>query len=490
MKNVDHLETRKYLDKQLLEYSRTDRYPFHMPGHKRQNMGIDDPVTIDITEIDGFDNLHHAEGILKEAQERMAAVFGAEQSFFLVNGSTCGLLAAICSSVRRGGKILVARNCHKAVYHGIFLQGLEVVYVYPMETEWGIQGSIDPEDIREKLEADPDIQAVLLTSPTYDGVVSDIEKISQITNAYQIPLIVDEAHGAHFGFSKGFPKKAIQLGADVVIESLHKTLPSFTQTAVLHVRGNRVDVKRIRYYLGVFQTSSPSYLFMAGMDRCSRLLEQFGEELFSRYEKRLEAFYRRAKDLQYLQVCPAVSGERGIFEKEDSKILIFTKGYMSGRQLAELLLEQYGLQMEMETLHYVTALTSIMDTEEGFERLLGALFQIDQMLEEQGTSLSKNQSEKQSELCRQWMDALYCPKEKRVEIQQAQEMEAESVALSQAVGRISCEFAYLYPPGIPFLVPGEVVPASLPSLVDDLRASGFEIQGLEDYEGERINVAT
>lgn len=166
----------------------------------------------------------------------------------------------------------MARNCHKAVYHAVYLMELQTEYLYPEQTEFGIQGSIAPKQVQRMLEQYPDTQAVLLTSPTYDGVVSDIAAIAEIVHAHQIPLIVDEAHGAHFGFSERFPKKAISYGADLCIESVHKTLPAYTQTALLHYRKNPwVDLERVKRYLGIYQSSSPSYVLMAGIDRCTRI---------------------------------------------------------------------------------------------------------------------------------------------------------------------------------------------------------------------------
>lgn len=477
------MEKELYLDQALIAYEQKDVYPFHMPGHKRQVMSLGLPEQIDITEVDGFDNLHHPEGIIAEGQARMARVFEADASFFLVNGSTCGLLAAISAAVPRGGKILIGRNCHKAVYHGILLRGLKVEYVYPEQTDWGIQGSIDPQDVRAKLEDCPDIQAVLITSPTYDGIVSDIEEISRIAHQYNVPLIVDEAHGAHFGFSDGFPKKAHQLGADVVIESLHKTLPAFTQTAALHVAGDRVDQKALQKYLGIYQTSSPSYIFMAGIDRCTRLLEQEGKELFAVYEDRLCHFYERAEQLRCLRVMPQQMQENatGIWDRDLSKILIFTEGYMDGNALAEELLEVYGIQLEMTSAHYATALTSFMDTEEGFDRLWKALQEIDKRLSrEDAKDISMTEL----------LARLYQPKQKQMEIETASECDTAVISLKHGAGRISCEFAYLYPPGIPFLVPGEEITEEVVELALVLAQRGYELQGLEDLTGKTIKVAT
>ena len=256
----------EHLLEKLEEYSQSDYYPLHMPGHKRNISHFGDPFRLDITEIDGFDNLHHAEGVLLEAQQRAAALYGAEESFYLINGSTCGILAAISACTKRGGRILMGRNCHKAAYHGVFLNGLKAAYLYP-ETDFvrGINGAVTPETVRKALrEQHP--EAVFLTSPTYDGVVSDIRSIAEIVHKAGAILIVDEAHGAHFAMSPYFPESALSCGADLVINSLHKTMPSLTQTALLHVQGKRVDRERLKMYLGIYQSSSPSYVLMAGMD--------------------------------------------------------------------------------------------------------------------------------------------------------------------------------------------------------------------------------
>ncbi len=287
---------------QLISYGESDVYPFHMPGHKRRALPFPNPYTIDITEIDGFDNLHHAEGLIREAEERAAKLYGADRSYYLVNGSTCGLLAAICAAARRGDKVLAARNCHKAVYHAISMQGLAAEFLYPAITRGDLQGQITAAQVEEALTKHPDIAVVILTSPTYEGIVSDVAAIAACCHAHGAALIVDEAHGAHFGFGAGFPENAVRLGADAVIMSLHKTLPSFTQTALLHCNGTRIDPGRVARYLGVYETSSPSYLFMAGMDACIDLLREQGAELFAEYRRRLDAFCRDTADLTQLHV--------------------------------------------------------------------------------------------------------------------------------------------------------------------------------------------
>lgn len=262
----------KRLYDRLKEYTNEDYYGFHMPGHKRNHhfMGVDLPYDIDITEIDGFDDLHHAEGILREAEERAAKVFGAEETHFLVNGSTVGILSAVLGSTNRGDKILVSRHCHKSVYHAMYMNDLVPCYVYPeYERDSYLNGKIRKEDIEEMLEKEKSIRAVVIVSPTYDGVSSDVRGIAEVAHRHGVLLIVDEAHGAHFGFHSYFPERANALGADVVIQSLHKTLPSLTQTALLHINGKLANRGKIRRYLGMLQ-SKQSVLCIYGKYGCLR----------------------------------------------------------------------------------------------------------------------------------------------------------------------------------------------------------------------------
>ncbi len=484
----------EYLDEKLQAYSQTDAYPFHMPGHKRQSMGNWTGEAIDITEITGFDNLHHAEGILQEAQCRAAETFGADETFFLINGSTAGLLSAICGTVRRGGRLLMARNCHKAVYHAVYLMELKTAYLYPEQTDFGIQGSISPEQVRDMLEQYPDTEAVLLTSPTYDGVVSDIAAIAALAHEKGVPLIVDEAHGAHFGFSQGFPQKALAFGADLCIESVHKTLPAYTQSALLHYRKNPwIDLERVKQYLGIYQTSSPSYILMAGIDRCTRILREQGTELFAAYEQRLHDFYKKCRTLQRITVLSpdgkiGENGENdpGIWARDPSKILICAEGAgLHGQELAELLTEHYHLELEMASGHYATALTTLMDTQEGFDRLFAALQAIDRKNRKNGM-LHQGQELETADLFT--TDDIYCEAEKVLEIAEAMDAPKTTIPLMSAAGCVSGEFVYLYPPGIPILAPGERVTEEILETLRICQARNMQIEGMKDYSGQSLEI--
>lgn len=463
----------------LLAYGNSDAYPFHMPGHKRQITDFVNPFQIDITEIDGFDNLHHPEGILKEAQERAAALYGSRSTYFLVNGSTCGILSAVSALVRPGGEIVLARNCHKASYHACYLGELVIHSLYPQwEPKWGINGGILPEDVEKLLAEYPKTQAVLLTSPTYDGAVSDIRSIARICHAHRVPLIVDEAHGAHLGFHPYFPESALKLGADVVIQSFHKTLPSLTQTAVLHVgRDAQVDEERIRRFLGIYQSSSPSYIFMAAMDRCVEFLKNEGKERFEAFAARLEDFHAFAGRLEQIRIPGyEIRGSYGIFDFDRSKILLVPAAH-GGDWIGRELREKDHLELEMEAGSYGLALTSVMDTEEGFERLKKALLRIDGEL--------AGEKEKQ-ETGTGYDGAVH--NEIVISLREAYDGEKETVLLQESEGRISGEFLYLYPPGIPLLMPGERISRDVLERVASFQEEGLSIQGLRDYTAEYIDV--
>lgn len=459
------------LDQKLIEYTQSNIYPFHMPGHKRRPIDFPNPYTIDITEIDGFDNLHHAEEILRDAQQRAAKLYGAKRSFYLVNGSTCGLLAAICAAAPKKSRILVARNSHKAVYHGIFLNEYDAVYLYPEVADIGIQGQITVEAVEEKLTLYPDIAAVVITSPTYDGVVSDIRSIAETVHRHGIPLIVDEAHGAHFGFGGGFPENAVKLGADVVIVSLHKTLPSFTQTALLHVCSDRIKEKDIAKYLGIFETSSPSYIFMAGMEKCIRMVKDEGQELFGNYRKLLDDFYAKTGKLAHIHVLTKADlSERESYAFDDGKILMFPDpDYLNGKELYDMFLSEYRLQMEMVTDKYVVAMTSIMDTQEGFDRLIHALYDIDQKLEQKKNRKSAGKLESRS---------VYTENKKVMQMRDAEDAPQQEVPLEESVGKVSAGFVFLYPPGIPIIVPGEEISGKFVKDMKQCIQLGLDVEGL------------
>lgn len=468
------------LYKNLIEYSNSDYYPFHMPGHKRNIEDGVSPFSYDITEIDGFDNLHNPQGILKIAMEEAAEFYCTDKTYYLVNGSTCGLLSAICGVTSRGDKILVARNCHKAVYNAVYLNELTPVYINPEYIEmYGINGGISPEVVRYELAENPDIKAVIITSPTYEGIVSDVQRIAEIVHKRGIPLIVDEAHGAHFGLHTGFPQSAVKSGADIVIQSVHKTLPSLTQTALLHIRSDIVNVSEVERFLHIYQSSSPSYVLMSSIDECINKLKSDGLFLFEPYVKRLEVMLIHEKQLTHLKIVGReIVGKNAVYDLDPSKIVISVRGTSyTGSRLYKEMLEKYHLQLEMASGDYAIAMTSPMDTEDGLLRLFMAMVEIDRDMRIYGDD-TKNE-----------VVNYMIPKPIVMEnIYKATHSDTEEMLIENAVGKISNEFVYLYPPGSPILAPGELITNDIVKLINDYKESGLSVEGLRDSSAEYIRV--
>ena len=462
----------EYLYDKLIQYGRSDYYPMHMPGHKRRLGTMEDPFSYDITEIEGFDNLHHGEGVLLEAEKRAAKLYGSQETHFLINGSTAGILSAI-GACAPSGKILMARNSHKAAYHAVFLNHLEAVYLYPEGTAQ-VNGPINPEAVEKALQENLDIKAVFITSPTYDGVISNVDRIAKITHEYGIPLIVDEAHGAHFGMHPIFPESSVKQGADVVIHSLHKTLPSLTQTALIHVNGSLADRRRLRKLLGIYQSSSPSYVLMSSMDQCVRMLEQQGKELFQRFAENLEYFWEEVSRLEIL---------RAVKTDDPSKILIFRGGSsLTGLEISNILRETYHIELEMAAGSYALALTSVGDDRTGFWRLAQALKALDEALLQKRITISGRQDGNVQPRCSE-----QCLKnEVCMSIWEAENHAQRRVRLEECAGCISGEYIYLYPPGIPLAVPGERIGTLLMEQFLEYRKKGYSLQGLEDYSMKEI----
>lgn len=464
-------EQRKRLLERLKEHKEAGEIPFHMPGHKRNSQLApylaELGAGLDITEISGFDDLHAPSGILQEAMEAAACLWGSEHAFFLVNGSTGGILAGIRAATRYGDRVLVARNCHKAVYHAIELCGLVPVYIQPPLIEgFGCASSLPPEEVERALALYPDIKLVILTSPSYEGVVSDVASICQAAHGRGIPVLVDEAHGAHLGFGEGFPPGAVSQGADLVIHSLHKTLPSLTQSGLLHVKSPFISREAVARQLGIFQTSSPSYLLMASMDGCVDLLKREAATLFSAWRQRLAAFEEEIRSLKKLSVLGYGEGGEhlgeAVYALDPSKLVIRTVGLgLSGTQLMERLREEHHIELEMAMEGYCLAMTGMGDRPESLSQLSKALVAIDTFYKgELGDG-----------------EKLTLPPipEQRLTPAKACDCPFELLAPEGAEGRICGEGIWAYPPGIPLVLPGEVLTGALISYLLRLANSGVRV---------------
>jgi len=470
----------KNIFESLRELKASNALPMHMPGHKRNAeaeylklLGAE----YDITEIDGFDDLFDARGLIARSMERAAVLWSSRKSYYLINGSTCGILAAVRAAARPGGQVIMARNCHKSVYNALELCGLEALFVLPKaDEEYGIHASVSPEEFDKELDDNPDASLVILTSPTYEGVISDIASICKIAHKRGVPVLVDEAHGAHLGFSEYFPGGAVSSGADIVIQSLHKTLPSLTQTALAHLNGDIVDRLEFERQLSVFETSSPSYLLMASIDGCVDLIENEGERLFKDWENSLGSFDEITAELKHLRILRhgAQSAKRhlNIYGFDRGKILISTLNtQITGIELMKILRRDYEIELEMAHKNYALAMTGLGEKEESLIRFARALLEID-------CKLKPSKGNRPDEL--PGLPQRLCS------VTDAMNSEKVCVPIDQAEGGICAEYVFAYPPGVPLVIPGEEISADFISAILELKKSGISLKSTYKTAPERI----
>lgn len=465
------------LYEKLKTLAQSDVLPMHMPGHKRNVAEFGYLAALgggyDITEIDGFDNLHDAHGAIADICDRAAALWGAEKTFLSVNGSTGALLAAVGAAVPAGGKILIARNCHKSVFNAAELAGAEVVCLYPPSANEGaFYGSVSAAAVREAL-TQGGFSAVVITSPTYEGIISDTAGIAAAAHDNGAALIVDGAHGAHLDLSPHFTGGGTRDGADITVVSLHKTLPALTQTALLHVCSDRINVSEIARQMSVFVTSSPSYVLMASVEGMLDYLEKNGTYRFDVLRRSLDGFYRGAAELKHLRVYGAIPRQVGgsVFRYDDSKIFIDTLNCgFCGYDLKRRLKDGFRTEVEYASLRGVLCIAALGDDERSLGRLLDALRAID-------ADCAPNVFRRNivSDI------AVRLDGGKVVESRDARRAPAESVAAEDAAGRVSAECVWLYPPGAPVIRAGERVGADFASFVRGVTESGGEV--MSDFGG-------
>jgi len=433
--------------KQIIDYLAGNIYPFHMPGHKRNPLFIPpNLLELDLTEIPSMDVLSSPTGMIRNLQEKIANFYGASHSFLLVNGSSAGIVAAICATCGDGDTIIVPRNAHASVYNGLVLSGAFPMYIMPQVTADGLAGSICPSAFDDM----PQGAAVLVVSPTYEGFVSDIRAIAHKVHLRGGILIVDEAHGAHFAFHKRFPTSSIELGADIVIQSLHKTLPAPSQTAVLHVKDGRMDINRVKFLINAVQTSSPSYILMAV---CDFMLQKLWTQpqLFEIYVEQLEKL-RASMPVDGAIFLQHHEGN-AIFDTDPGKLLFTTQ--FDANAIASIMSREYKVQMEMAAGQHILAMTSVADTQAGFDRLKQAIERISTETCGIPRAASPTKAVDIPEMVFPPRQATYMP---------SREMPWE-----ESAGQISAQLIVQYPPGIALVAPGERIPTGIPKQSETIR---------------------
>lgn len=463
----------------LTEHADRNPVSFHMPGHKgsriyRENgYGdfLDKIMDCDITEIPGADNLFQTEGIIAETMKKYERLYGVKKSYLLVNGSSGGLIAAILACVKPGGKLIMARNSHKSIFNALGLASIKPVYAYPQEAEGcGILGEITVDEIARCMDENPDAEAVILPSPNYYGICSNVRAIAEEVHKRGKVLIVDQAHGAHLKFfgkyggaespiRGGFPESAEDQGADIVINSIHKTLASFTQSALLNLCSDRVNPFLLEDKLQAIESSSPSYPMMASLDINADLLESAGERLIRQWAENLNYFYDEANRIPGLVVLTPKNLDR-------TKLNIDMSAYgIDGNELEELLMER-DIFIELVTGNIVMCMTGIGNTRRDYERLLEALAEI--AAQRRGVMAE----------CTELKRAVQPKVLTRVLEQRAVPGEKVFVPLKEAAGRVCASSIIPYPPGIPIVCPGEVIDEDVIEYIKERREAGEKVIGL------------
>jgi arginine/lysine/ornithine decarboxylase len=483
----------------LESYAKNPPVSFHMPGHKGRrifdecHMGriIENLTDMDITELSGADNLFQAEGIIRKLMDRYRNIYGCRESYLLVGGSTAGVLAAVMTCLRQSKKLILPSNCHKSAINALTLTGGIPVYVDPeIIGEFSVSGEVAPETIKKALEENPDADAVLVTSPNYYGICSDIKEIARISSACGVPLIVDQAHGAHLKIMEdvvgkekiGIKDKAAagshildagSLGADIVIEGIHKSLASFTQTAVVNIYSDRVDLERFSDFLQMVESSSPSYMMMASLDMNARIIEEYGDSLIKAWLENLYRFYREAESVEGLEVLNHPLSDK-------TKLVIsMRKLGLSGKELFTAL-EERRIMLELYTGEIALGLSGIGNTGGDYQKLLDALKDI--------SKGSKSGSVRENQISRSMQEAYNSGGCEAGSIYQSRlyshgrigkiPASVREVHYSEAQGLIAAISITPYPPGIPLIVPGEVIEKEKIEYAARLQEKGVTVIGM------------
>lgn len=438
----------------LNQIKKEDLISFHMPGHKGHEMMkplFNQLLAYDITEIPGSDNLHDARGPIKTTEEAISQFYGSSVSKLLVNGSTVGLLSMILGCLDRGDSLLVNRNAHKSIYNAIEIGGFKPIYIMPqMASRLGIPIGFDVDTVRQCIEENPAIKAIVLTYPTYEGVTYDIQSIIDYCHERAILVLVDEAHGAHLCLSESFPKSSLDLGADCVVQSFHKTLPAVTQTGVIHfsqAMSQHHKFDRVLWYLKSLQTSSPSYMLMASMDYMLYLMENKGRELIGNLRESLVSFESQMASLEAFEIL-RLPGQ------DFSKVCLvigedYYNNHQNGDWLAKTLRESYHIQVEYASEHFCLLMTTMCQGNEDLNRLFEALKTINSHMVKSNQMVTQDLDFKEvyDQMCRKDTQCYLAS-----EVQNAP---YEWLPVEAALDRISLDYVVPYPPGIPIIVPGE-----------------------------------
>lgn len=459
---------------ELMKNNKNNLISFHVPGHKNGKiydlLGYKDLLEsiykMDTTEIIGTDNLHSPEGIIKKSQEKASRVFKSDKTYFLVNGTTCGIQASIMSICNDNDKILVNRDCHHSVINACILGNINPVYIdYKLDNDYFILEGVLEEDVIKSIDENLDAKALVLTYPTYYGATYDLEKICEYAHKKNMLVIVDEAHGAHLGLSEKLPKTALEQGADIVIQSTHKTLPSFTQSSMLHIKGGKVDSSKISEILRIIETSSPSYLLMSSLEIATEIYEKYGRDLMDKLLENIDNFIKDISKNDFVKVYNK-------FDK--TKIFISLKKLgITGYEL-EKILRKNNIQVELSNYYGVLLICTISNYYDDFESIKNAI-----------NNIITDKKDKYFEELRTINYPKIIPK-KILNPREAFYKNKKSVKIYDSIGQISGEYIIPYPPGVSILSPGEIITKEIIDYI--LYLKEMNISGISDTSLENIKI--
>jgi arginine decarboxylase len=474
----------------LWECANKNHAPFYTPGHKR-GQGISQQLAdrfgpsmfqADLPELAELDNLFAPQGVIQEAQSLAAAAFGAEHTWFLVNGSTCGIEAAILATCNTGDKIILPRNVHSSGIAALILSGAIPIFVNPeYDPILDIAHSITPSGVQAALEQHPDAKAVMMVYPTYYGVCGDVMAIATLAHQHNIPLLVDEAHGPHFAFHPDLPTSALAAGADLTVQSIHKVLGAITQASMLHVQGSRVDIDRVSKSLQLVQSTSPSYLLLASLDAARQQMATQGKQLMSRTLQLADAARNRISQIPGLSVLQPLQTP-GFVALDSTRLTVTVFGLgLTGFAADEILHQQLGITAELPSLQHLTFIITLGNTEADIERLVQAF-----------TTLAKEYRRPRLTLKTPKWDNFLSILGYSIQISPREAFFApiETLPIEQTGDRISAELVCPYPPGIPVLMPGEVITLEAIDYLQQIQAKGGLISGCADPSIRTLKVLT
>ncbi len=469
---------------------------FYTPGHKRGQSSPESLVNVlgnavfqaDIPELPEMDNLFAPQGILADAQALAAEAFGAERTWFLVNGSTSGVIAAIVATCAPGEKIILPRNVHKSAIAGLIFSGAVPIFVAPdYDPTYDLVHSITPQTVAQALANHPDCRAILMVYPTYEGICGDVAAIAHLAHQHGIPLLVDEAHAAHFHFHPALPATALSLGADLSVQSIHKVLSSFSQSAMVHTQGDRVAGDRLSQALALVQSTSPSNLLLASLDAARQQMALHGYDLMDR-TLHLAAI-ARADLAQIPGILPLMLQQPtpGYLTQDPTRLVVnITKLGITGFEADTILHQSFGVVCELPALQNLTFIISLGNTHHDIQRLVDGFQHLATQMQQRRQQIENREWEtidNARNLKHNPTSSPHstpCPPPSALTPREAFFAPTVAVPVDQAMDRISAELICPYPPGIPVVIPGERITTEMVIYLQEVLQSGGYLVGCAD----------